>query len=123
MKEWIDKMNNRSVGTVYEKMAAEYLQKLGYEILDKNYRTRYGEIDLIAREDAYLVFVEVKYRSSKKQGLPAEAVDIRKQKKISKVAAFYCMERNCFDTIPVRFDVITFTGEDITLTRNAFEYC
>lgn len=116
-------MNNRSVGTAYEVLAAEFLKEQGYQIIEKNYRTRYGEIDLIATDKKYLVFVEVKYRSSAKKGLPQEAVDIRKQKKISKVAAFYCMEHNCYDTKPIRFDVVAFLDDKISLIQNAFEYC
>lgn len=116
-------MNNRILGTAYEKQAAEFLQKQDYEIIQTNYRTRFGEIDIIAKDKQYLVFIEVKYRSSKQKGLPQEAVNFRKQKKISKVAAYYCMEKNCYDTVPIRFDVVAFIGEKISLTQNAFEYC
>ena len=61
-------MNKRKTGTEYEELAARWLIEKGYEILEKNYRCRIGEIDLIARDGRYLVFVEVKYRSDEKAG-------------------------------------------------------
>ena len=60
--------NKRTVGSRYEEEAAAFLQKQGFQILEKNYRDRYGEIDIIAKENGYLVFVEVKYRSSLRRG-------------------------------------------------------
>lgn len=61
--------NSRSVGSRYEAVAAEYLQKEGYRILAKNFRSRFGEIDIVAEEEPYLVFVEVKYRTKQSQGI------------------------------------------------------
>ena len=86
-------MNRRKEGAYYENLVAEYLKTQGYEILEKNYRCRIGEIDLIAKEGETLVFVEVKYRRSSEAGDPAEAVDYRKQKKISRVAEYYCWKK------------------------------
>ena len=57
-------MNTRKIGTEYESRAAEWLEDIGYEILSRNFRSSYGEIDLIARQGACLVFVEVKYRKN-----------------------------------------------------------
>ena len=57
-------MNKRQVGTQYESMAVQYLTEAGYHILERNFRCRTGEIDIIAKDGAYLVFVEVKYRAS-----------------------------------------------------------
>ena len=62
------------MGTAYEKMAGEYLKTQGYEILQYNFRCRMGEIDIIAKDHGYLVFIEVKYRRDKSCGHPAEAV-------------------------------------------------
>ena len=76
-------MNRRKEGAYYENLVAEYLKTQGYEILEKNYRCRIGEIDLIAKEGETLVFVEVKYRRNDKMGDPKEAVNRKKQKKIS----------------------------------------
>ena len=67
------------MGTAYEKMAGEYLKTQGYEILQYNFRCRMGEIDIIAKDHGYLVFIEVKYRRDKSCGHPAEAVTPRKR--------------------------------------------
>ena len=94
----------------------------GYDILELNYRSRYGEIDLIAREGAYLVFVEVKYRRDNSFGAPEEAVDKKKQRVISRVADYYCMAKGYAPLTPCRFDVVTFLGDSVHLIRNAFLY-
>lgn len=115
-----EKRNQRAVGTVYEKMAGEYLKRKGYEIVEYNFRCRFGEIDIIGRDGEYLVFCEVKYRSNEKLGHPEEAVDAKKQRVISKCAAYYLMIRR-LQNIPCRFDVVSIEGENITLIKNAFE--
>ena len=83
------------MGTAYEKMAGEYLKTQGYEILQYNFRCRMGEIDIIAKDHGYLVFIEVKYRRDKSCGHPAEAVTPRKQRTISKVASYYLLTHGC----------------------------
>ncbi len=103
-------MNKRSVGTQYEQLAAEELRKEGAVPVETNFRCRMGEIDLIYREDKYLVFAEVKYRSGSRFGSAAEAVTPAKQRKICKVAAFYLQVRGIPDGTPVRFDVIAIDG-------------
>ena len=114
------KQNNRQTGSYYEKQAGEYLQTLGYRILEYNFRCRMGEIDIIARHGEYLVFCEVKYRSLADKGHPSEAVDMRKQRVISKCAAYYLMRKHMID-IPCRFDVVSIENKEITLIQNAFE--
>lgn len=114
--------NSRVVGSVYEKFAGEYLASLGYEILEYNFRCRSGEIDIVAKEGRYLVFVEVKYRDSGNSGSPLEAVTVKKQRTISKVASYYCLTHGCGEETPCRFDVVGVLGGEITLLRNAFEY-
>ena len=79
------------MGTAYEKLAGVYLEQQGYEILEYNYRCRIGEIDIVARQGGYLVFVEVKYRADNAAGNPLEAVTAAKQRTISKVASYYCL--------------------------------
>ena len=81
-------MNKRKTGQEQEVKAACFLKTQRYQILERNYRCIKGEIDLIAREGQYLVFVEVKYRSTNESGLPEEAVDLRKQRQIYRVAAY-----------------------------------
>jgi putative endonuclease len=115
--------NRRQTGAAYEELAADWLSEQGLEILERNYRCRRGEIDLIARDGRYLVFVEVKYRSAEKTGHPAEAVDWRKQHRISNVAAWYCYEHRLPEDQPCRFDVVSVLGERIEYIKDAFTYC
>ncbi len=113
--------NCRQIGAYYEKKAGAYLLQCGYEILEYNFRCRMGEIDIIARDGGYLVFCEVKYRSGEGQGDPMEAVNLRKQRTISKCAAYYLMRHGLTDPL-CRFDVISVKDEAISLIKNAFEY-
>ena len=85
--------HNQKIGRWGEDIAARYLQERGYEILDKNARTPYGEIDLVARFDGIAVFVEVKTRTSRRFGLPEEAVTPRKQAHMLAAAEHYAAER------------------------------
>lgn len=116
-------MNKRSIGTKYESIACDYLQKQGYEILVKNFRCRMGEIDIVARDGEYLVFVEVKYRQKASCGQAVYAVSSKKQQIISRVAAFYLLKNRLSDDTPCRFDVIAIDGNKLQLYKNAFDYC
>lgn len=112
-------MNKRTIGTQYETKAAEYLERAGYQILERNYRCCMGEIDLIAQHQGYLVFAEVKFRKDAHTGYGTESVDRRKQKRIAAAARWYLMEKHIGD-IPCRFDVIAFLGDEIRLIQDAF---
>ena len=112
-------MNRRETGTQYEERAAEYLIAQNYQILERNYRIRSGEIDIIARDGTILVFIEVKYRKNEESGNPLEAVDIRKQKKIINVARYYLYQKKYGD-VPCRFDVIGICGSHIEHIKDAF---
>ena len=114
-----EKKNKRQTGTDYERAAGYYLERLGYEILEYNYRCRAGEIDLVAKDGEYLVFCEVKYREDDRSGAPAEAVDGRKQKTIFRCAMHYLAQRRVGD-VPCRFDVIGIEGSKVTHIRDAF---
>ena len=114
--------NNREVGTLYEHRAAEYLKKEGYELICCNFRCRLGEIDLIAREGDTLVFVEVKYRSRTEYGAPSDAVNHKKQERISNAASYYVYKNFGNTPVSCRFDVISIQNNEITLYRNAFSY-
>ena len=117
------KSNTRNTGTSYERKAAEYLEQQGLVILKHNYRCRQGEIDLIARDKEYLVFVEVKYRSQNRAGYSLDAVNPAKQKKISKVAIYFlAAEYHCTE-IPCRFDVIGIDGGCLHWIKDAFGFC
>ena len=113
--------NRRQIGTEEEALAAEFLEGRGYRIVERNFRCRLGEIDLIARDGSVLVFIEVKYRKTGAYGDPAEAVDYRKQKKISRVAEYYCWKKQKLNQ-PCRFDVICVLGQEIRHIVNAFDY-
>lgn len=116
-------MNKRAVGTAYEKRAGAYLEKQGYQIIEYNFRCRGGEIDIVARDGTYLVFVEVKYRRNEGAGNPLEAVNHKKQQIISKTASYYCLTHGYGEMTPCRFDVAAVLGNEISLIKNAFEYC
>ena len=87
-----------------EGFACEYLRKLGYEIIDRNWHSRYGEIDIIARKDEYIVFVEVKARQYNAMISGAAAVNYRKQKKIVITSALYLLDVE--EELQPRYDVI-----------------
>ena len=113
-------MNKRQVGSGYEKKAGVYLQEQGYRILQYNFRSRQGEIDIVARDGRYLVFVEVKYRADGRNGDPLEAVDLRKQKTIILTAQYYLARYRLSPQTPCRFDVVAIQGDQIRLVKNAF---
>ena len=126
-------LNNRKTGNDAEIFVCNELKKRGHRILQRNFRCRLGEVDIVSLspEDingtAYLVFTEVKFRNSMKAGTPEAAVDFRKQQRISRVASFYLTRfANMMDT-PVRFDVASvciFDNEyKISIIENAFDYC
>lgn len=112
--------NKRQIGFCYEQQAAAYLEEQGYTLLEHNYYCRLGEIDLIAREGGYLVFVEVKYRSTSGSGSAAEAVHKAKQKRIYQCAQMYMKQQRISFFQPIRFDVLAVDGTQITLIKNAF---
>ena len=95
----------QSLGVWGEEQAVDYLRKQGTEILERNYRTPVGEIDIIARSRKELLFVEVKTRRGTGFGLPQEAVNARKQQQIIRAAQWYLAQRKNFQLQP-RFDVI-----------------
>jgi putative endonuclease len=84
--------NRQSLGKHGEDVAARFLTQLGYSIIERNFRIRYGEIDIIARDGETLVFVEVKTRCGRQYGLPEEAVTARKLREIVKTSEFYCLK-------------------------------
>lgn len=115
-------MNRRRTGTLWEHAAEAYLKEHGYEILERNFRCREGEVDLIAKEGGSLVFIEVRYRKTLKKGHPMETVDAAKQRRICRVSRYYLMKNHLpFDT-PVRYDVAAVLDGTIELVKNAFPY-
>ena len=115
-------MVNTGAGKTGERLAADYLRKKGYSILAVNFRCRFGEIDLIAKQDDTYIFIEVKYRTGRTAADPTSAVDRKKQKKISKTADYYRMLHQIPMDVPCRFDVVAETPEEIRVYANAFYY-
>lgn len=98
-------MNNKEKGDIGEDIAKHYLIKKGADILESKYKIKTGEIDIIARLDNELVFIEVKSRTNLRYGYPSEAVNSRKIKKIVNTSKYYILKHNLYNT-PIRFDVI-----------------
>ena len=112
-------MNER--GRAGEDMAAAYIEKQGGRILVRNYHVRGGEVDIIYADGDTTVYCEVKLRSSAKFGLPAEAVDSRKQKRICLAALDYASKNKSIDE-KCRFDIIAIYDGKISHIRNAFDF-
>lgn len=113
-------MKRRAFGTDGEFDTGDYLKTHGYEILAMNYRRPVGEIDLIARQGQTVVFIEVKRRSSRRYGAPAEAVTPAKRVRIVRTAALYLQEKGLED-VPVRFDIIEITPGQLNHIPGAFD--
>lgn len=115
---------DQQFGQTSEAIAADYLQRNGYRILVRNYRTKLGEIDLIARDGDTLAFIEVKARRSARYGNPKYAVNRWKQKKISMAALAYLKSTKQMN-VRARFDVLAILSlknpPQIELVKNAFE--
>lgn len=111
-------LSKQARGAWGEQRAARWYQDAGYTILERNWRTRTGEIDLIARNNDEIVFCEVKARRSNSVGAASEAVNWRKQKRIRTLAAQWLKENNHHGQ--VRFDVVAITGNQINVIEAAF---
>jgi len=117
-------LSNFELGIWGEREAVKFLKKKKYKVIEQNYRCKLGEVDIIARHGAYLVFIEVKTRASNRYGLPMEAVDEAKQRKLTMLALYYQKSKGLLD-LPIRFDVVQILGEEISLIEGAFypEFC
>lgn len=115
-------MNKRRTGERWEAAAADYLEKQGMRIVERNFRNRQGEIDLIGLHLGYVVFVEVKYRSTAAKGYAAGAVNYYKQRQICRVADYYRYTHKLGDGVGVRYDVVAVQGGEIMWIQNAFPH-
>ena len=108
-------MNNRELGEFGENIAVQYLENNGYMIIQRNYRCRSGEVDIIAGRGRKLSFIEVKTRRSYEYGRPCESVDDNKQKHIRAAAYTYLRELGgrCTAPVSIGFDVMEVTLEHI----------
>ena len=112
-------MNTKILGVQGETLAKDLLLQKKYQILCQNYKTKIGEIDIIAKIDDIIVFVEVKDRQTKRYGMPREAITFYKQNKIRNVAMQYLLAKRLTNS-KVRFDCIEILGDIITHIENAF---
>lgn len=104
-------MNRKEKGKRGEEIAINYLIEKGYKIVEKNFNCPLGEIDIIAKRDKFICFIEVKYRENKVFGNPLEAVDNKKLHRIKKVLEYYCL-KNKIAGCPLKIEVIGITEED-----------
>ena len=116
--------NRQALGISGENLACDELRRRGYAILERRYRTRFGEIDIIAREGTTIVFVEVKARLTDDFGGAAAAVTVWKQRRIAAMAVDY-LARHRLHECPCRFDVVAIdydpAGARVTVYPNAFD--
>ena len=111
--------HKKLLGRVGEKRAVKYLKSIGYEIIETNFTTDIGEIDIIAKDKDYIVFIEVKTRSGIAFGNPSEAVNQKKREKYKKLATLYLLKTQS-DNANCRFDVIEVIKRNINHIINAF---
>ena len=97
----------KETGINGEKAAAAYLEKHGYHILDRNFRVKGGEIDIIASKDSAIIFIEVRTRTGDDFGLPEESISSQKIKKIRDTAGIFLMERDIMECKEIRFDIMS----------------
>ncbi|MBC7944130.1 MAG: YraN family protein [Burkholderiales bacterium] len=111
-----------SAGAEAEHAAADFLKQQGLVLLEQNFRSRYGEIDLILRQGKTLVFVEVRLRSNPNFGSAAESITYAKQRKLVRTAQFFLAERGMNQqACSCRFDAVLFGGAGISWIQNAFD--
>ena len=110
------------IGKEGESLASDYLVSKGYEILERNIRGKNWEIDIVARKNGVIVFVEVKFRKNKDFGAPEKFVDKKKKHCIIKGAMNYLVKKRLWNKVDVRFDVITIIkGKEVMHYQNAFK--
>ena len=107
-----EKMTAVSIGALGEETAVKAIKKQGYKIIERNYRTKVGEIDIIARDGEYTCFVEVRLRKNNDYGSPADTIDSIKQQKIIKTAKYYAVKKKIYDT-PMRFDAVLINADSV----------
>ena len=107
------KKYNKCIGNYGEDLACSFLKNLGYTILDRNFRTRYGEIDIICSYKDIIIFLEIKSRYTNNYGLPIESVTYSKQKQIIKLSKSYIHLKNLYN-FNIRYDIISiiFSNKD-----------
>lgn len=113
-------MNKREIGRRMEEKAAACLTERGYRILERNFYAGHKEIDIVAEESGYLVFLEVKYTKDVFMGDPSERVDGRKQANMRRAAREYLYRKRIPEDRPCRFDVVRILGDEVSVIKDAF---
>lgn len=108
------------LGRFGEDLAAEWYRRRGYRVVDRNWRTSSGEIDLVVRRGRLVVIAEVKTRRTDAFGVPALAVGVVKQQRLRRLAATWLAERRIRRRVDVRFDVVAVTGDAVEVYEGAF---
>ncbi|KIG13252.1 putative endonuclease [Enhygromyxa salina] len=116
----MSKHDTRKRGRAGEDQAAALLLERGLEILDRNVTCAGAELDLIARDGETIVFVEVRSRADDLRGHPLETIDARKRSRLRRGATGWLVQRDLWERVPVRFDVVTLVGEHIQWLQDAF---
>lgn len=120
-------MTPGSLGAQFEQRALDRLERAGMKLVERNFRTRFGELDLVMRDGGTLVFVEVRYRRHARFGGGAASVGAAKREKLTRAAQGFLQAHPRLASLPCRFDVIAFDGDaDAALCdwqRAAFEIC
>ncbi len=116
-------INNRARGRAGEELVQDYLNSKGYSILERNYKNKIGEIDIIAKDGDILVFIEVKSRTSISYGYAFEAVDLRKQRKIVNCSMLYVKYKK-YGNLQLRYDIIeVYFQKDIKINHLINAFC
>ena len=114
------KSNNKVIGNRGEELATEYLQKKGYKIIERNFRTRFGEIDIICSDGPTLVFVEVKTKIGHDFGEPEEMVNKSKISKVKRMGEVYLQDKGM--SVSCRVDVVAIVLTEFGLTERLVHY-
>ena len=116
----------KNLGSHGENLAAEFLKRRGYRILQRNFRLKFGEIDIVAQEGDTICFVEVRTKTTEEMGTPFESITSFKQRKLSKLALAYLKNQYKSVEVRARFDVVAVVAQEgkeekVELIKNAFE--
>jgi len=115
-------LNKRIIGDGGESLAVDFLLNNNIKVIERNFYTRHGEIDLIYKDNGYLVFAEVKERTGRNFGNALEAITYRKANNILWASKVYIYARHIDERIPIRYDVIGINNGEITWIKNAFSF-
>lgn len=122
LKYMLDKHNKKEMGQLKENNACAFLEARGLKCLAKNYRSPFGEIDMIMQDHDEIVFVEVRSKTDTNYGGPVETIDKNKQNKLLKSATYFLQQKNLIDQAHCRFDVIGYINQHIEWIKDAFSY-